>query len=35
MCRENNMPVIVFDMNKYGNLKKLFDGNLIGTIVSN
>jgi uridylate kinase len=35
MCRENNMPVIVFDMNKSGNLKKLFDGNKIGTIVSN
>jgi uridylate kinase len=35
MCRENNMPVIVFDMNKYGNLKKLFDGEKIGTIVSN
>ena len=23
MCRENNMPVIVFDMNKSGNLKKI------------
>jgi uridylate kinase len=35
MCRENNMPVIVFDMNKSGNLNKLIDGDNIGTIVSN
>lgn len=35
MCRENNMPVIVFDMNKSGNLKKLVNGDKIGTIVSN
>jgi uridylate kinase len=26
MCRENNMPVIVFDMNKPGNLNKLVGG---------
>lgn len=35
MCRENNMPVIVFDMNKSGNLKKVVDGDIIGTLVSN
>jgi uridylate kinase len=35
MCRENNMPVIVFDMNKSGNLNKLVEGENIGTIVSN
>jgi uridylate kinase len=35
MCRENNMPVIVFDMNKYGNLNKLINGEKIGTLVSN
>jgi len=35
MCRENNMPVIVFDMNKPGNLIKLVDGERIGTLVSN
>jgi uridylate kinase len=35
MCRENNMPVIVFDMNKSGNLAKLIDGKKIGTLVSN
>ena len=35
MCRENNMPVIVFDMNKRGNLKKVVGGIKTGTIVSN
>jgi len=35
MCRDNNMPVIVFDMNKSGNLKKLVEGEKIGTLVSN
>ena len=33
MCRENNMPLVVFDMNKPGNLVKLIDGDSIGTIV--
>ncbi|HUX56691.1 MAG TPA: UMP kinase [Bacteroidales bacterium] len=35
MCRENNMPLIVFDMNKPGNLKKLVKGVRIGTLVNN
>ena len=34
MCRDNNMPVIVFDMNKAGNLKKLILGEKTGTLVS-
>lgn len=33
MCRENNMPLIVFDMNKPGNLNKLIDGETVGTLV--
>jgi uridylate kinase len=35
MCRENNMPVIVFDMNGKGNLKKVVMGIKTGTLVSN
>ncbi|MDP4224693.1 MAG: UMP kinase [Bacteroidota bacterium] len=35
MCRENNMPVIVFDMNKPGNLLKVVNGVGIGTLISN
>jgi uridylate kinase len=33
LCRENNMPIIVFDMNKKGNLLRLMEGEEIGTIV--
>jgi uridylate kinase len=33
MCRENNMPLVVFDMNKPGNLNKLIDGETVGTLV--
>jgi uridylate kinase len=35
MCRENNLPLVVFDMNKPGNLIKLIEGKTIGTLVSN
>src|SRR3954470_16937376 len=33
LCKENNLPIIVFDMNKKGNLKDLIDGQKIGTLV--
>src|SRR6201998_3017913 len=33
LCKENNLPVIVFDMNKTGNLKKILQGEAIGTLV--
>lgn len=33
LCREGNMPVIVFDMNVKGNLAKLIKGEKIGTLV--
>ncbi len=33
LCRENNVPIIVFDMNKPGNLKKVIAGERVGTLV--
>ena len=33
LCREGNMPIIVFDMNRKGNLEKLIKGEKIGTLV--
>ena len=33
MCLENELPVIVFDMNKSGNLKRVILGESIGTLV--
>lgn len=35
MCRENNMPVVVFNMNVRGNLMKAVRGDDIGTLVCN
>lgn len=33
LCQENNLPIIVFDMNKAGNLLNLVAGEEIGTLV--
>lgn len=33
LCDENNLPIIVFDMDKGGNLMKLIEGESIGTLV--
>jgi uridylate kinase len=34
LCEENNMPIIVFDMNKSRNLKKVVEGKQIVTLVT-
>ena len=34
LCQENNLPIIVFDMNKPGNLEKLVKGEEIGTLIT-
>jgi uridylate kinase len=34
LCKENNLPIVVFNMNKKGNLRKLVKGDRIGTKVS-
>jgi uridylate kinase len=33
MCKENNLPVLVFNMDVKGNLKKVLSGEKIGTLV--
>lgn len=33
MCRENHLPIYVFNMDVYGNLKKVISGEAIGTLV--
>jgi uridylate kinase len=33
LCKENKLPIIVFDMNKSGNLKKVIEGEKVGTLV--
>jgi len=34
LCKENNLPIIVFNMNKPGNLERLMKGDKVGTLVS-
>jgi uridylate kinase len=34
LCKENGLPIIVFDMNKPGNLLRLAEGEQIGTLVT-
>ena len=34
LCKENNLPIIVFDMNTPGNLERLLNGEPMGTLVS-
>jgi uridylate kinase len=33
LCQENNIPIVVFNMNKQGNLLKLLQGEAVGTLV--
>ena len=33
LCKENSLPIIVFDMNKPGNLYNLIKGKKIGTLI--
>lgn len=35
LCKENDLPIVVFDMDTSGNLEKLLSGINIGTLVSN
>jgi uridylate kinase len=34
LCMENNLPIIVFDMNRKGNLLKVVEGESAGTLIS-
>jgi uridylate kinase len=34
MCQQNNMPIYVFNMDIFGNLKKVIDGQEIGTLIA-
>lgn len=35
LCKENNLPIIVFDMNTPGNLMKIVKGEEVGTLIMN
>jgi len=35
LCKENKLPIIVFDINKKGNLARLLKEEKVGTLVNN
>lgn len=35
LCMENNIPIVVYDLNKKGDLLKVINGESIGTIIEN
>ena len=34
LCQENQLPIRIFDINEAGNLRKIVQGENIGTLVS-
>jgi uridylate kinase len=35
MCMENKLPVVVFDFKKHGNIRRVVEGESLGTLVTN
>ena len=33
LCKDNSMPLLVFDMTKPGNIKRILKGEPVGTVV--
>ncbi len=34
LCKENNMPIYVFNMDEEGNLRRMLEGDSVGTLVT-
>ena len=34
LCRENNLPIVVFNLNVHGNIKRVVQGEKVGSLVS-
>ena len=34
LCKDNNLPIIVFNLNEHGNLRRVVTGEKIGSMVS-
>lgn len=33
LCMDNNLPIIVFNLNKYGNIRRVLSGEHVGTVI--
>jgi uridylate kinase len=34
MCRENNLPIVIFNLNEHGNIRRVVLGEKVGSLVS-
>ncbi|HYL95080.1 MAG TPA: UMP kinase, partial [Terriglobales bacterium] len=34
LCKDNNLPIIIFNLNRRGNIKRVLTGEKIGSLVS-
>jgi uridylate kinase len=34
LCRENKLPIVIFDLKNKGNIKRAVSGESVGTLVS-
>ena len=34
MCRDNNLPVVIFNLNKHGNIRRVLTGEKVGSLIS-
>ena len=34
LCKENNLPIIIFDLNQHGNIRKVLSGEKVGSLVT-
>ena len=34
MCRENNLPIVIFNLNKRGNIRRVVMGERVGSLVN-
>ena len=34
LCKDNNLPIVVFSLNQHGNIRRVVTGEKIGSVVS-
>ena len=34
LCKDNNLPIVIFNLNEHGNIRKVVLGEKIGSLVS-
>ena len=34
LCKDNNLPIIIFNLNRHGNIRRVVTGEKIGSLVS-